>query len=72
MSIQFHDDWKVLLKHAWSIRFMALASIFSTAEAMLPLFTDTIPRNILTVLTLISIAGGMWSRLVIQKAINGH
>lgn len=70
-SFQLHPDWKFLIRKAWSIRFMAMASVFGTAEAILPLFTDSFPRNVLAVLTLVSIAGGMWSRLIVQKGIDG-
>lgn len=72
MAIQLHSDWKLLLRKAWSIRFMAMAAVFGTGEAMLPLFTDAIPRNALALLTLISIAGGMWSRLIVQKDVSGQ
>jgi hypothetical protein len=51
---------------------MALAGLFSTAEAILPLYTDQFPRGLFAILTGLSIIGGMVSRLFIQKDTHGN
>ena len=64
---QLASEWKTVLKKAWSMRFMALAMVFTVAEAVLPMFSEMIPRSLFESLTAISIAGGMASRLISQK-----
>lgn len=61
-----HDNWKDILQHAWSVRWMALAGIFGTGEAVVPLFATAMPVGIFAVLTLVCIVGGLWSRVLIQ------
>ena len=46
---------------------MVLAGIFTTAETVLPYFTDLIPRGVFTVLTLVAVTGGLISRVIAQK-----
>lgn len=63
------DDWKNILKRAWSIRLWALAAVFEASGVVLPLFVDTMPRTTFSVLALVAAAGGIWARLVEQKGI---
>ncbi len=72
MRLKLHSNWRLLIRKAWSFRFMALAGLFSTAEAILPLYTDQFPRGLFSVLTGLSIIGGMVSRLFIQKDTHGN
>lgn len=60
-------DWKRTLKRAWSIRFMLLALFFASAQAILPLFIDDMPRLLFAALTVVAVAGAFWSRLVVQN-----
>ena len=61
------SDWKRVARKAWSFRLMVLAGLFTTAEALLPLFVDAFPRGIFALLTLVSVTGGMVARLVAQR-----
>lgn len=61
------SDWKRIARKAWSFRLMVLACLFTTAEAVLPLFMDAFPRGIFAALTLIFVTGGMVARLIAQK-----
>ncbi|ESY35397.1 hypothetical protein NKK48_01645 [Mesorhizobium sp. C386A] len=36
MSKWLHPDWYKTLRYAWSVRFIALAGLFSGLEALLP------------------------------------
>jgi hypothetical protein len=65
--MQRASDWQRIVRKAWSFRLMLLASVFTTAEAILPLFMDAIPRGLFAMLTLLSVTGGMIARLVAQK-----
>ena len=70
MNLRPYDNWKDILKKAWSIRFIILAGLLSGAEVILPFFADSIPRGVFAALTLIAVAGAFISRLVVQKDIN--
>lgn len=61
------NDWKRVLRKAWSIRLMLLASLLSGCEVILPLFSDAIPRNIFAALSMLTVAGAMIARVVAQK-----
>lgn len=61
------SDWKSILKKAWSVRFMALAVIFTAAEVALPLYVHDLPRALFASLSGLAIVGAMLSRLVAQK-----
>ena len=63
------NDWKLIIKQAWSIRLMLLAGLLSGVEVALPLFVDNIPRNLFAVLSLITIAAAFVSRLLAQKGL---
>ena len=39
------DDWRRVLRRAWSIRFSLLAAAFTAAEVVVPLFGDVLPRG---------------------------
>lgn len=61
-------DWKIILKKAWSIRLMILAGLLTGAEIILPLFSDSIPRNTFAVLSFAAVAAALVARLVAQNA----
>ena len=65
------EDWKHVLKHAWSIRFIVLAALLSGVEVVLPMFDDTMPRGLFAVLTLIITVAAAVARLVTQQKMRG-
>ena len=67
--MKLYENWKQILKEAWSLRFIALAGILSAAEAVLPMFQDSIPQNIFASLSFFCISAAFVSRLVTQKGI---
>lgn len=64
------QDWRKVLKKAWSIRLMLLAGLLSGCEVILPLYSEAIPRNIFAGLSMLAIAGGFIARLVAQKEMS--
>lgn len=60
-------EWKRIVRKAWSFRLMAVAGILTTAEAVLPLFSESFPRGLFAGMTLLAVTGGMVARLVAQK-----
>lgn len=61
------DDWRDVVRKAWSIKFMVLAFMLTMAEVMLPFFSDAVPPRTFAVLSGLAVAGAFVSRLVAQK-----
>jgi hypothetical protein len=65
-----HKDWRDILRKAWSIRLMLLASLLTGCEAILPLFAHDLPRGIFASLSMLAISGGMVARVMAQRNMN--
>lgn len=65
-----HDNWRTLLRKAWSVKFMVLAFLLTMAEVMLPFFSDAVPPRMFAVLSGLAVAGAFVSRLIAQKDIS--
>ena len=63
-------DWQWVLKHAWSVRLIALAAVLSGLEVLLPLISNFFPRGIFAILTVITTAAAFVLRLVAQSRSN--
>ena len=61
------DDWKTILKKAWSIRLMLIAGILSGIEVVLPLFIDTFPRGVFAILSILFTGAAFVARIMAQK-----
>ena len=66
------EDWRHVLKHAWSIRFIVLAALLSGVEVVLPMFDDTMPRGVFAVLTLLVTVAAAVARLIPQPKMRGE
>lgn len=66
------DDWRVILRKAWSIRLMLLAGLLSGIEAIVPLFISTFPRGIFAAFAGTVTIAAMWARVVAQNSITKH
>ena len=62
-------NWRKVLVHAWSIRFMLAAGIFSGLEFILPYIEDFFPldKGVFALLAFFATAGGLISRLLAQR-----
>lgn len=69
--MKLYDDWRRILRKAWSVRLGLLAGVFSAAEVILPLFVDSMPRHIFAVLSFISVMCAVVARLVAQPKTLG-
>ena len=65
----FKDDWRDVVKKAWSVKFMVLAFALTMAEVMLPFFSDAVPPRMFAVLSGLAVAGAFVARLMAQKDI---
>lgn len=62
-----HDNWRDLIRRAWSVKFMVLAFLLTMAEVMLPFFSDAVPPRTFALLSGLAVAGAFVSRLIAQK-----
>lgn len=60
------SDWKRIIRKAWSIRLVVLSGLLAGAEVALPLFIDSMPRNVFAVLSMLAAIGGAFARVVAQ------
>ena len=67
------DDWKKILKKAWSIRLLVIAGLLSGVEIILPLLVDSFPKGVFAALSFVFTAAAFVARIVAQKGFdNGH
>ena len=63
------DDWRRVLRRAWSIRFSLLAAAFTAAEVVVPLFGDVLPRGAFVLLAFAASIGATIARIVAQPGM---
>lgn len=63
-------DWKRLIRKAWSIRLLVLSGLLSGCEVVLPLFVDTMPRNLFAVLSILAAVGAGVARVMAQPKMD--
>lgn len=63
------ENWRLILRKAWSIRLMLLAGILSGIEVALPFFADAFPHGVFAMLSGTSVAAAFVARLVAQKDV---
>ncbi|TWD58073.1 hypothetical protein FB480_101828 [Agrobacterium vitis] len=63
------NNWRQVLKRAWSVRLIVAAGIFSGAEVFLPLIDGYVdmPRGLFAALSGFTGAAAVISRLLVQK-----
>ena len=68
------DDWRRVLRRAWSIRFSLLAAAFTAAEVVVPLFGDVLldvmPRGAFVLLAFAASIGATVARIVAQPEMH--
>lgn len=73
-ELQLREDWGWVLRHAWSVRFIAVAGVLTGAETALPLVANftPIPPPLYAGLMFILTCGALMSRLVVQRSIGNN
>lgn len=64
------NDWRRVLRRAWSIRFSLLAAAFTAAEVVVPLFGDVMPRGAFVLLAFTASIGATVARIVAQPEMH--
>ena len=65
--LALYDNWKDIVKKAWSIRLIILAGLLSGCEVILPFFSDSIPDKLFAALSFVFVAAAFVARIVAQK-----
>lgn len=68
-KVALYQNWKEIIRKAWSIRFMAIAAILSACEIVLPMYEDTIPKNLFASLSFFFVAAAFISRIIAQRNV---
>lgn len=69
--IRVIPNWRVVLRRAWSVKFLIFAMLFTGAEAALPIFGASIFSPVtFALLTFFVVSGATLSRFVAQKGIS--
>jgi hypothetical protein len=62
-------NWRAVLRHAWSVRFIVLAAILSGVEAALPFLDLPVSPGFFALLTLFATGAAFVARLVAQRPL---
>lgn len=65
------DDWRTVLRRAWSLRLQFLATVLGCAEVLLPMFSDLFPRYLFAVMSFAVGIAAMYARVVAQPKTLG-
>jgi len=63
------QNWRRVLRFGWSVRFIALSGLLSGLELVLPLFSDSIPRGLFAVASVLTAIAATIARVVVQPQI---
>lgn len=64
-----HEDWKLILRHAWSVRLIVLAALLSGAEVLLPIIQPylPVPPGVFAGLSFMATVAAFSARFMAQK-----
>lgn len=60
------DNWRWVLRKAWSVRLAVVAGLFSALEVVMPLFESSMPRGWFALASGLATMGAIIARFVIQ------
>ena len=61
------ENWKQVIKKAWSIRLILLATVLSGIEAMMPAFEASFPKGVFAAASGVVTAIALLARVLVQK-----
>jgi riboflavin transporter FmnP len=65
--MMLRNDWRHILRKAWSMKLMIIAGILTALEVILPLFAEDMPRGFFVGMNLVIIPAAMVARVMSQK-----
>jgi hypothetical protein len=73
-SVCLVQDWRRVLRRAWSIRLSLLAAVFTAAEVLVPLLSDVLlemmPKGAFVLLAFVASMGATVARIVAQPQMH--
>lgn len=60
------EEWRLIVRKAWSFKLLALAGVLSGIEVILPYFSEAIPRGVFTGLSFFVTCAALVARIVAQ------
>lgn len=70
MKITLTDDWKKILRKAWSFRLAMLAALLSGVETVLPMLEPSMQTGIFSGLSFVVAVGAGAARIVAQPSMS--
>jgi predicted benzoate:H+ symporter BenE len=67
MDVRVHEDWRRILTRAWSMRFTALAGVFSGLVVLAPYLAPRVPFAVFAGFAIAANLGAGITRLLSQK-----
>lgn len=67
--MKLYDNWRDIVRKAWSIRLMVLAGVLSGVEVVLPFFSHAMPRGVFAALSGVTVGAAFVARLIAQKDV---
>lgn len=67
--MKLYDNWKDIVKKAWSVRFMFFAFVFSVLEVVLPFWASDFQPKTFAVFSGLCVGAAFISRIVAQKDV---
>jgi len=67
--VKLYDNWRDILRKAWSIRLMILAGVLTGVEVVLPFFSHALPNGLFAALSGVTVGAALVARLVAQKDV---
>ena len=64
------NDWKKILKKAWSVRLVLISGMLSGAELILPMYVDALPRGVFATLSILTAGASAVARLIAQPKMD--
>jgi hypothetical protein len=63
-------NWQKVLRKAWSVRLMYIASILTGCEAVLPLVSNVVPQGSFAALSFFVVTGALLARFLVQQELH--
>lgn len=68
--MQLLDNWREVLRSAWSVKLNVLAIILACAEVILPLMVGWFPERVMIMLSIVAVGGSTYFRLFYQPKLH--
>jgi hypothetical protein len=64
------ENWKSILKRAWSLRLLTTAAVLSGAESVIPFANNYLPPRLFAAIMFVIVCLAFLARLLAQKEVS--